>query len=212
MDILGKTTSIHCPYTGELRTFPLPTAVGTVVPRASGGAVVALQDGPFALDYATGALARLGRPLGEPPTNRCNDGKCGPDGRLYFGTMHSPSVSPRPPTGSLYVLDTDGTIRTLLSSVTISNGLAWSLDTKTLFFIDTPMGCVQAFDFDGEKGAISNGRVAFTIPEGTGHPDGCTMDAEGGEGGREGHARVHQCASILTPAVAMGRTASWYRS
>ena len=198
VDILGRTVSVHDLPSNKLTTWPLPTTVGTIVPRASGGAVVALKDGPFSLDLETGALARLGAPLAEPPTNRTNDGKCGPDGRLYFGTMHSPSVSPRPPTGSLYVLDHDGTIRTLLTSVTISNGLAWSLDGRTLYYIDTPTQVVQKFDFDADKGTIANGRVAFAIPDGTGHPDGCTMDAEGGAPHRGARTRPHKRSGAIS--------------
>ena len=123
-------------------------------------------------------------------------GAGGPDGRFYFGTMHSPSVSPRPPTGSLYVLDHDGSIRTLISGVTISNGLAWDKEGKTMYYIDTPTGAVQAFDFDAAKGAISNGRIAFRIPEGTGHPDGCTIDADGVYTCVPLHTCVPRCSSI----------------
>jgi sugar lactone lactonase YvrE len=184
VDILGRTVSRHNLATGELVSYPVPTPAGTVVPRSGGaGAVVALKDGPAALDYATGAVAPLTPPLEHHvtacPQNRCNDGKAGPDGRLYFGTMHSPSVVPRPADGKLYVLDHDLTIRVLLEPVTISNGIAWAPDGRTMYYIDTPTMEVAAFDFDAGKGAISNRRVAFRIPPGTGSPDGCTMDAEG---------------------------------
>ena len=76
VDILGKTCALHNHITGEMKRFELPTVVGTIVPRASGGAVVALKDGPFHLNFETGQTSRIGLPLQEPPTNRCNDGKC----------------------------------------------------------------------------------------------------------------------------------------
>ena len=179
VDILGRTVTRHDLASGGTRTYAMPSAVGTVVPRASGGAVVALETGPAALDYDTGALTPLTAPLEQPPTNRCNDGKAGPDGRFYFGTMHSPSVADRPPVGKLYVLDTDGSLRVLLTDVRISNGIAWSLDGATMYYIDTPSHEVAALDFDAAKGAVANRRTAFKIPTGTGAPDGCTMDAEG---------------------------------
>lgn len=79
----------------------------------------------------------------------------------------------------LYVLDKDLSLRVLLKDVRISNGIAWSLDGRTMYYIDTPTMRVAAFDFDAVNGNISNERVAFTIPPGTGSPDGCTMDSEG---------------------------------
>ena len=157
VDILGCTTSIHRPAVGGLVTFRLPSVVGTVVPVVGGRQLlVALAKGPAFVDVTTGAVARVGSGDLEPllPANRCNDGKAGPDGRFYYGTMHGASVDPRPPTGSLYVMDHDGTSRQLLSGVTVSNGLAWSADEKTMYYIDTPTMNVQAFDWDAAKGAI----------------------------------------------------------
>jgi sugar lactone lactonase YvrE len=185
VDILGRTVSRHNLATGALTTYAMPTPVGTIVPLArGGGALVALKDGPAVLDYTTGAVTPVGPPLEHHvttcPLNRCNDGKAGPDGRFYFGTMHSPSVDPRPRDGKLYVLDHDlAPPRVLLEAVTISNGIAWAPDGRTMYYIDTPTMEVAAFDFDADKGAISNRRVAFRVPPGTGSPDGCTMDAEG---------------------------------
>lgn len=101
VDILGKTATRHNLATGAVRTYALPTTVGTIVPRRGGGAVVALDAGPAALDFGSGATVALTQPLVQPATNRCNDGKCGPDGRFYFGTMHSPSIPDRPPVGKV---------------------------------------------------------------------------------------------------------------
>ena len=182
VDILGATVSVHRPALGGLVTYRLPSVVGTVVPVLGGRQLlVALAQGPAFVDLTTGAVARVAAAALEPalPLNRCNDGKVGPDGRFYFGTMHGATVDPRPASGALYVMDHDGSTRRLLEGITVSNGLAWSADGKTMYYIDTPRCDVQAFDFDAEKGAISNGRVAFAIPEGMGRPDGCTMDAEG---------------------------------
>ena len=91
-------------------------------------------------------------------------------------TLHDLPVRSR---AQLYVLDHDHTLRVLLENVRISNGIAWSADGRTMYYIDTPTLAVDAFDFDAAKGALSNRRVAFAIPPGTGAPDGCTMDSEG---------------------------------
>jgi len=67
----------------------------------------------------------------------------------------------------------------LLGNVTISNGLTWSLDYKTLYYIDTPTHEVKAFDYDLETGAIANMRVVVQLSDSLGHPDGMTSDMQG---------------------------------
>lgn len=133
VDILGHTVSVHRPDADACTTYRLPSTVGSVVPVANGKQlIVALAKGPAFLDLATGVVTPIGSAQIEAgvPANRCNDAKCGPDRRFYFGTMHSPSVDPRPPSGGLYVMDHDGSVRQLLSGVTVSNGLVWSADAK----------------------------------------------------------------------------------
>ena len=78
-----------------------------------------------------------------------------------------------------YIRDADGTMHVMLRDVGTSNGIAWSLDRRTMYYIDTPRCTVDAFDYDLETGAIANRRVAIAIPPVPGHPDGSTLDAEG---------------------------------
>jgi sugar lactone lactonase YvrE len=82
-------------------------------------------------------------------------------------------------TANLYCLDTDGTLRHVFGGVTTSNGLDWSPDERTMYYIDTPTLQVAAFDYDAETGAISNRRAIIAFPPGVGRPDGMTLDAEG---------------------------------
>ena len=67
----------------------------------------------------------------------------------------------------------------LLDGIRISNGLAWSPDYKTFYYIDTPTREVKAFDYDLSTGQIANPRVVITVPETLGWPDGMTSDTEG---------------------------------
>jgi sugar lactone lactonase YvrE len=76
-------------------------------------------------------------------------------------------------------MDHDKTITEILDSISISNGIVWSADKKTMYYNDTPTRVVQAFDYDDATGEISNGRVAIKIPDGTGSPDGMAIDEEG---------------------------------
>jgi sugar lactone lactonase YvrE len=80
---------------------------------------------------------------------------------------------------SLYCLDTDGAVRHVFGGVTTSNGLGWSPDQRTMYYIDTPTLQVAAFDYDGDTGTISNRRPIVTFPSGVGRPDGMAVDAEG---------------------------------
>jgi sugar lactone lactonase YvrE len=66
----------------------------------------------------------------------------------------------------------------MLDSVTISNGLVWTSDSSNFYYIDTPTGRVDAYDYDHESGNISNCRTAVKIPDGQGGPDGMTIDSE----------------------------------
>ena len=176
----GPAVYSHDVSSGALRAYPMPSFVGTVVPCADGRrAAVALRDGVWALDLASGALSRLFPGLAPGADRRFNDGKAAPDGRLWVGSMGAPGKV-APGAGTLYVCEPDGaTFRAALPGVTISNGLAWAPDGRTMYYIDTPEDAVFAFDYDAATGAIANKRVAFAIPAGTGHPDGCCIDAAG---------------------------------
>jgi sugar lactone lactonase YvrE len=112
----------------------------------------------------------------EPASNRFNDGKCDPAGRLLAGTM---DMDEKSASGNLYSLETGKPPRKLLDGIRISNGLAWSPDYKIFYFIDTPTRQVRAFDYDLETGNISSPRVVVEIPPTMGFPDGMTSDMDG---------------------------------
>jgi sugar lactone lactonase YvrE len=108
---------------------------------------------------------------------RFNDGKCDPAGRFWAGTM-ALVKGPRP-LGRLHRLDADGSMHVMLRDVGTSNGIVWSLDRRTLYFIDTPLRRVDAFDYEDATGGIANRRAVITVPPDLGRPDGSTLDAEG---------------------------------
>ncbi len=158
----------------EVRRHHVGPVAAALRPGAAGGVVLALERG-FAL--ADAALTEV-RPLGEVWTGagvRMNDGGCDPDGRFYCGSM---AYDETPGAGALYRLDPDGAVTTVLTGVTISNGLAWSPDGGTAYYVDTPTGRIDAFDYTAAAG-LTHRRPVVTIPDGTGSPDGLTVDAEG---------------------------------
>lgn len=150
--------------------------VGTVVAREEGGLVIAGDNGFSFVDETSGKVKPITDPEATIETNRFNDGKCDPAGRFWAGTMH---LGPnRTATGSLYVMHKDLRIEKKYGPVTVSNGLVWTKDARTMFYIDTPRKNVIAFDFDNSTGAISNERVAFVTSQYAGVPDGMAIDAE----------------------------------
>lgn len=152
--------------------------VGTVVPRKGGGLVIAGDHGFAFLDEKSGQLTPIVDPEAEKRGNRFNDGKCAPDGRFFAGTI---SLARKTGDAALYRLDPDLSVVEVLGGVTNSNGIVWTEDGATVFYIDTPRQGVTAFDYDQASGTLRNERVAFSSAEvvAAASPDGMTIDREG---------------------------------
>ncbi|ULL13208.1 SMP-30/gluconolactonase/LRE family protein [Paenibacillus sp. H1-7] len=176
VDIKENAVHAYDPHQGTNRTVHLDQMVGAAVARESGGLVLALQHGFHLLDMTTEQLTFLADPEKELPDNRFNDGKCDAAGRFWAGTL---SFEEKEPVAALYCLETDGTVRQALDGVIVSNGLGWSPDGRTMYYIDSMTRKVSAFDFEVETGRLSGRRTVVTIPEGGGFPDGMAVDEEG---------------------------------
>jgi len=162
------------PSTGKEQIWDVGQRVGTVVPRASGGLLWAGDHGFFFLDEATGISTPIADPEPNLPDNRFNDGKCDPAGRLWAGTI----CLQKRPDASLYCLHTDLRVEKKFGPVTNSNGIIWSSDSRTMFYIDTPSKKIRAFDFDNATSDITNERVVWDTSADPSSPDGMTIDTE----------------------------------
>lgn len=107
---------------------------------------------------------------------RCNDGASDTLGRLWVGTMH---LEHKNEAGALYCIDPDLKVHKKLNNITISNGIAWSLDNKRLYYIDSPTQVVQSFIFEEKTGKIIFEKNVISIPNEMGSPDGMSIDEEG---------------------------------
>ena len=166
---------LHCfdPKTKENKSYSLGQMLGAAVPCQEGGFVLALQHGLGFFSPETGDLKIITDPEHDRPLNRFNDGKCDPAGRFWAGTMMI--TPPREAEGSLYCLDTDLRVEKKLSGIKISNGLAWTKDNSTFYYIDTLTQKLQAFEYDLRSGAISRGETVLKfLPEE--FPDGMCID------------------------------------
>lgn len=166
---------IYTPSDEKNREIKIDKLVGTVVPYTQDTVVVALEDGIYKLNIETEQLTFLAAPEGGIAGNKYNDGKCDAQGRLWVGTMDKDCT---PKKANFFVYDGKNSQK-VLTDVSISNGVAWSLDNKTMYYQDTPLKTVSAFDFDETNGTISNRREVISLTENMGTPDGNTIDAEG---------------------------------
>ncbi|WP_085505003.1 SMP-30/gluconolactonase/LRE family protein [Thalassobacillus devorans] len=176
VDIEGKKVNIFDPSSGKNREIPVDQRLGAVVPRNSGGAIAAMENGYYTLDLETGETRPIIDPEEGMTENRFNDGKCDPEGRFWAGTM---SYSGIPENGALYCLDTHMKVEKKVDHVSTSNGLAWSPDHHFMYFIDTPTKQVVRYEYDQGSGTIQNPAIVVEIPDGEGKPDGMTIDMEG---------------------------------
>lgn len=176
VDILGKRVWISQPDEGEHRSLQLKKMVSTIVPRQAGGFLVTMQDGFYTLDALTGDTRRITDPVCNSRL-RFNDGKCDPAGRFWAGTM---PLSGRGEQGSLYVLDVDGTAHHRLGRIRCSNGICWSQDSDTMYYIDTGTQRLDAYDYTLSSGYIGARRtIAEFDVTADGRPDGMAIDVHG---------------------------------
>ena len=177
VDITGSAVHRFDPATGENQRLDIGIDVGAVAVRASGGLVMAATDGFRALE-ADGSQTLLAEVGADDPGMRMNDGKCDRHGRFWAGTMAYDEAAPAG-LGKLYRLDPDLSVRVMVESVSISNGIEWSPDDRLMYYIDSPTRRVDVFDFDLDDGAITNRRTLIEVDSSVGFPDGMTVDANG---------------------------------
>lgn len=175
VDILGKKLYRYHPESETNVGYDMPLYIGTVVPQTDSTVVVALTDGIYIKDMKNGTLTLLSNIEADQPQNRFNDGKADPNGNLWVGSM---DLEEKNPTAKVYRVSPQGVATPMLDSITISNGLVWTKNADTFYYIDTPTMKVRAFDYDATTSSISNERVAVQVPAELGYPDGMAIDAE----------------------------------
>ncbi len=166
----------HHLSSGQTKTRHFPHRLAVVLEGENGTLILGLDRRLARFDPETEVLEWLCEVENDLPLHRFNDGKVDPKGRIWIGTL---SREFTPGAGSLYRIDADYRPVRVLSGLTISNGMAWTEDQSTFYFIDTPTRQIREFGFEAASGEITFRRVAVEVPEELGFPDGMCIDREG---------------------------------
>ena len=176
VDINAPSLNRFDPATGLNTAWPMPQSIGCFALRKQGGFVVALRDGIW-LASRNGTLERkVADAPYDPAHHRFNDGRADAKGRFWAGSMNENRDAS---TAVLYRFDADTRLTPVVRNMTISNGLAFSPDGRTMYHADTPTLKVDAYDFDIDAGTIANRRVFARFTGATDRPDGGAVDSEG---------------------------------
>jgi sugar lactone lactonase YvrE len=144
----------------------------------SGRLLLALADGVYFFTPQSGSLELLVRPEPDRPDHRLNDGKVGPDGAFWVGSIEE--TPERAPVGSLYRISADGRCRRISTGYRVSNGLAWSADGRAMFHADSRGPTIDRWDFDPATGTVGSRTAVRTLNDRLGRPDGGACDVDGG--------------------------------
>ncbi|MDB5729960.1 MAG: SMP-30/gluconolactonase/LRE family protein [Noviherbaspirillum sp.] len=179
VDIAGRAVHRHTPASGMHTSWALPSEPGCIARSAGGKMIVAMRSGLSLLDTNSGALVPIADAPYDPRVARFNDGRCDAAGRLWAGTMYEPRDKPA---GSLYCIEHNA-IRDAGKPVTVSNGLAFSIDNRTMYHADTTAHRITAYDFDLATASIGEGRLFKQFSTDRSHdyggrPDGAAVDSE----------------------------------
>ncbi len=173
VDIEGECFHRYSPETGEGDTVQIGQPLGCLAFRVSAGLVLGLRDGLAFWEQQATKIDIIHNPEAGRLNARFNDGKVGPGGRFWIGTLGEDDQS------CLYKLELDGSLQIMETGIQISNGIGWSPNHQIMYYTDSPRRVIYAYDFDLESGSITNRRDFVTVPGEDGVPDGLAVDSEG---------------------------------
>jgi L-arabinonolactonase len=172
----------YTPATGEMHQTDFAAAlggrpIGSIACCSGGGMISGVRGGFYRLDLERGDASLVAAVEADrPPENRLNDGKCDRAGRFWCASINA---GHHVASGALWRLDRAGDPQLMQGGLIAGNGIAWSLDDRTMYLADTLAGIVWQYDFDLARGEIANQRPFISTDPGQGIPDGATVDVDG---------------------------------
>jgi len=182
IDIKKPALYRYDPVTERQRAWPMPSDIGAfALVSDMSGAVVALRQGIFRLDFASAALTRLAPPPFDPTLFRFNEGACDTAGRFWVGVMFDPLGEACPPKKSaLHSFTSDEGLRPEPDTAELHNGMAWSADGRLFYLAHSQTREVFAYAFDPEKSQLGSRQIFAKVSKEFGLPDGAAVDSQGG--------------------------------
>lgn len=175
-DVHRSTVHELDPATGESRDLAMGQMVFSLVLNKGGGLIITGPTGMHHWHPERGASLIVREHEGE--SLFFNDAIADACGRVYAGTVYWGAEGLVKP-GKLYLVDVDGKARIVDTGISMSNGLGFSPDDRTLYLADSLVRRIYAHDVDPVTGDLSGKRVFAQVPADEGMPDGLTVDAEG---------------------------------
>src|SRR5665213_4729 len=170
IDVKKPALYRYDPMTGGQQSWPMPSDIGAFgLVSHPPGAVVALRQGIFRLDFASGSLMRLAPPPFDPALFRFNEGACDAAGRFWVGVMFDPLDDAVPPQeSSLHSFTLREGLRTEPDSAELHNGMAWSPDGRRFYLSHSYRREVFTYAFDPARGRLGVRHLFAQIPEALG--------------------------------------------
>lgn len=153
----------------------MPSEVGAVVLRESGGLFAALRSGLAFVDPDSGQIEMLASPERELPENRFNDGKCDPSGRFWIASMHDPAQKP---SGNIWRVGSDLVPVRMDGGFVVGNGFGWNRAGTAMYFTDSEERTIFCYAYEPSSGTLGDRSVFARIPSDQGYPDGLCVDEE----------------------------------
>ena len=176
VDIEGKTLQFLKDPSQPPEIHRFDKRIGFADPAEDNNYIVGLEDGIYSYDRKNKKLKQMSADPLHDSSIRFNDGKVDPFGNLWAGTM---SMEDEPEKGKLYRMSPQGDLATIISPVSISNGLAWNPHLNKMYYVDSPTRQVRSFKYDEDASSPLQSDFAFDIPENLGFPDGMCIDSDG---------------------------------
>jgi sugar lactone lactonase YvrE len=179
IDLYDPKLFIHDPAKGEtvVREIALKAPLGAIAATTNSKLLIVSHAGGLStLNIKTGASKIFARPEQDRDGIIYNDCKTDRSGRLWVGSSHAKETDPR---GALWCVLPNG--KCFLGDVgfAVSNGPAFSLDGKIMYFNDSVGKKTFAYDISPDDPMPRNRRVLISYTPEEGMPDGLTVDAGG---------------------------------
>jgi sugar lactone lactonase YvrE len=150
-------------------------AIGSLVFADEGRLILALDNGLYLFDTATGKTV----PFADPKQGRTdlgyNDGKVDRSGRYWVGTYDIAEVAPN---GAFYRVAGNGAAVVADEGFVVCNGPTFSPDTRKLYFSDSVGRQILSYDLDRD-GNLSSRQSFCIFSADDGLPDGLAVDSAG---------------------------------